>query len=348
MSRRFLVCPDSFKGSLSAAEAAEAMKRGILEAIPDAEVIALPVGDGGEGTISALMGNPQFAKDAVTVVCDTVDPLRRPIKASYEIWRGETAFIESAAASGLTLLSRKERDVFKADSYGTGLLIVDAFDRGIRRFVLGMGGTATCDAGYGAWEAIRHLPHREMDVTLLCDVRNPLCGVTGAAHIFGPQKGAPFFLLPYLDERLRLRAREYADLYGRDVSSLPFAGAAGGLAGMLMASCDATPVMGIDFVLDVLDLRSQLEGVELAITGEGCADITSLGGKAPMGVLNVAREVGVPVALVCGKLANREFLDQEGFAAIMAASPYGIPSDPAQALSEAVCRLISGSGGKAP
>lgn len=321
---KILVCPDSFKGTLTACEAAEAMARGVKDVMPQAEVASLPIGDGGEGTVDALAAS---LPDVEVVECDTVDPLRRPIKARYIVSCGK-AYIESAAASGLTLLTTEERDVMNADTYGTGLLLADAYRRGIRDITVGMGGTATCDGGFGAYEAFSAvappMSTRDCRIMLLCDVTNPLLGTRGAATVFAPQKGASECEVPLLELKLGNKARFYRRFRKIDVSSMKYAGAAGGLAGMLMACYGAHPESGIMRVLQILDFPTRLEcpgSPDLVITGEGRADATTLEGKAPSGVLQMAREAGVSAALIAGLVSDRETFLNAGFKYVEQASP---------------------------
>lgn len=326
---RIIIAPDSFKGTLTAREAAEAMAEGVKDAVPDADVVCMPVGDGGEGTADALKAS---LSDVETVCCPTVDALGRPISATYLISGGITAIIESAAASGLTLIKPVERDILKADTRGTGKLIADAHRRGIRNFIIGMGGTATCDGGWGAYTLLEQLNLEDSRFTLLCDVDNPLCGESGAAPVFGPQKGASGEQINFLERRLSERAEIYASKGGRDVRNLKYAGAAGGLAGMLMACYSALPVPGIQKVLELLDFDSVLADADLVITGEGKADRTSLHGKAPVGILRAASEKAVPVAMIGGKIEDEALLKRAGFKKIVRATP----DTPDPALSAAI------------
>lgn len=337
---KILVCPDSFKGTMTAPEAAEAIRQGIAGALPGAEVDLLPIGDGGEGTAKAIAASLPGCR---TVSCETTDPLGRPVIASYLITNDATAIIESAAASGLTLITPDERDIMRSDTYGTGLLIADAFRRGCRRFLICMGGTATCDGGEGALRAIREniAATERLDFLLLCDVENPMCGLRGAAAVFGPQKGATPEMVELLDARLRTLAESYRRENGVDPSGMRYAGAAGGLSGMLMACFGARPVSGISAVLDILDFDRHLKGTDLVITGEGRADATTLSGKAPYGILSRAR--GIPVVLFCGRVANREELLAGGFRDAVEVSPFH--PDPAVSpqsyLRSAVCSYFS-------
>ena len=308
---------------MTAVQAAEAIALGIKEVMPEAEVLSLPVGDGGEGTadaiVAALSGKGQA--EIKKICCKTLDPLRRDISTHYHLIHGTTALIESAAASGLNLLRREERDVMRADSYGTGLLIADAFKKGVRDFLICMGGTATCDGGYGAYCAMQEAKVEGATFTLLCDVRNPLCGPDGAAAVFGPQKGATPEIIRLLEERLKECAARYMARFAADASDMEYAGAAGGLAGMLMSCYGARPLSGIGKVLSLYDFADMLKNVSLVITGEGCADATTLSGKAPAGVLYEAKKAGIPVALVAGRVVGKEALLREGFEYVAGATP---------------------------
>lgn len=329
---KILICPDSFKGTMSASEAAEAIAEGLRSTMPEAALRLLPVGDGGEGTVNALctaLGNVEV------VECETTDPLGRRVIASYAVTGSGTALIESAAASGLTLIDEADRDIMKADTYGTGLLIADAWRRGVRDFIICMGGTATCDGGFGARRAMIECGIPSLDnpavarleekrfprFTLLCDVDNPFCGPRGAAAVFGPQKGASPQQIPLLDSRLKTLASEYAKVSDIDVTDMNYAGAAGGLAGMLMACYGATPVSGISKVLQLMDFEKQLEDADLVVTGEGRADATTLNGKAAKGILDISGWHGVPVVLIGGQVADRDRLLTAGFHQVIQATP---------------------------
>ena len=342
---KIIVCPDSFKGTMTAIEAAQAIKQCIIDVLAAPEVVLLPVGDGGEGTAESIALACKDTVEEEVVTVDTMDPLRRHLKASYHIMdfeEGRTALIESAAASGLTLVDPKDRDIMRSDTYGTGLLIADAYRRGIRSFMIGMGGTATCDAGWGAYQALRDLKMPDASFSLLCDVENPLAGPHGAAAVFAPQKGATDDQIPLLDNRLRARAEEYRKISGVDTLSSKYAGAAGGLAAMFMALYGATPFSGIQKVLELTGFRKHLEDADLLITGEGRADVTTLSGKAPKGILDAARERGVPVALIGGKVMNKELLQSAGFSHVLQATPdKPDPSiSPADYLTDSIRRLF--------
>ena len=314
---KIIIAPDSFKGTLTALEAAKAIQTGVMKVCPDIQTVLLPVGDGGEGTVSAIASSLPEARE---ITVNTIDPLGRPIKASY-ITDGTVAYIESAAASGLNLIPQEDRDIVRADTRGTGLMMADAFRRGIRRFFVGMGGTATCDGGYGCLREMQAHGVKDIDITLLCDVKNPLCGPQGAAAVFGPQKGATPDQIPMLDNRLRKLASIYKEMSGIDVVDKESAGAAGGLAGMMIACFGAKPVSGISKVLELLKFESYLEGADLVITGEGRADATTLSGKAPTGILKLAARKKVPVYLAAGQIIDENLLLETGFDKVIQVTP---------------------------
>lgn len=324
---KIVIAPDSFKGTMSAQEAAKWIETRLRFRYPDAEYVHLPLGDGGEGTVDAILSSLPQEAVVTTKICDTVDPIGRPLQAKYHIVESEGnryALMESAAAGGLCLLSPRERDIMKADSTGVGLMIEDAVLQDVDEIVIGMGGTAFCDGGSGALGA---LLFTEADVdskhfTLLCDVDSPFCGPRGAAYTFAMQKGASRSQLPALDRALREKAEKFRNLSGVNVTDMPFAGAAGGLAGMLMALFDATPVRGIRKVLDMIGFEKALEGADLVVTGEGCADASTLAGKAPMGVLEAVRDFcshngreQIPVLLMPGSFNDdaKVALEKAGF-----------------------------------
>lgn len=333
---KVVVAPDSYKGTMTAREAAGAMAAGMREAVPDAEVVVLPVGDGGEGTMDAI------AEGGERILCATLDPLGRPITAEYAIIERDghkTAVIEAAAASGITLVETEDRDIMKADTSGTGLLIADAYRRGVRDFLICMGGTATCDGGTGAFKILSETAIKDASFTLLCDVENPLCGPLGAAAVFAPQKGATTQQIPILDNRLREIALRYKEIHGIDVTHMKYAGAAGGLAGMFIACYGGRPVSGIREVLRILRLDSHLQKADLVITGEGRVDATTLSGKAPTGILEAARTRGIPVALIGGQVVDLEKLEKAGFSYISTADGRG-GKNPRAVLRKATATLL--------
>lgn len=221
--KKIIVAIDSFKGCLTSAGANQAACEGILDRMPEAKVVQVPVSDGGEGWLEAFYA----AMGGSIVEVDVKDPLMRTIVAQY-LLMGDTAVIEIAKASGLTLLKPEERNPMVATSYGTGQLVVDAIRRGCKHIIVGLGGSATSDCGIGMLEAIENADYKDVRFTIATDVTNPLCGENGAAHIFGPQKGATPEMVEALDARAKRFAEASTKHLGRDCQNMPGAGAAGG------------------------------------------------------------------------------------------------------------------------
>lgn len=330
---KFLVIIDSFKGCLTSAEANQAAAEGILSQVPEAEVIQIPVSDGGEGWLEAVC--PAMGGKLVDV--SVRDPLMRPIVAQYLI-NGDTAVIEMAKASGLTLLCPEERNPMVATSYGTGRLVADAVSKGCRHIIVGLGGSATSDCGMGMLQAITEslAPHgslgdiqalREVRFTIATDVRNPLCGENGAAHVFAPQKGATPEMVIELDERAKRFAKESALRFGYDRQMVPGAGAAGGLGYAFLQYLNADCRSGIDLLLDAVRFEERLTGASLVITGEGSADRQTLMGKLPHGILQRANNV--PVVLIAGRIKDYERLLEAGFSQVMCINPPDLPLEEA-------------------
>ena len=332
---KVVIAIDSFKGCLSSAEAGRAVESGIREAIPDARVLSMPVSDGGEGMLEAFT----TALGGTIVTTQVHDPLMRPIEAQYGVSPdGLTAIIEMAQASGLTRVAPAERDAWRATTYGTGELIADALRRGCTHLLMGLGGSATTDGGRGMLEALgirfegdtvdlsqSLLAGRDLTVTVASDVQNPLYGINGAAHIYGPQKGATPPMVERLDERLRQFADITASALGTDYREISGAGAAGGMGFALLAYMNAELRSGIDLLTDLLDFDNLLQGASLVITGEGSADRQTLMGKLPQGILHRAQRHGVPTILLAGRVADREALLDAGFAAVECINPADSP-----------------------
>lgn len=327
---KIVVCPDSFKGSLSAANAAAAIARGVRKAVPNAEIIEIPLADGGEGTVDALLN----ATAGYIRRAPAHDPLMRPIEASYGILGDEhTAVVETAAASGLTLLAESERNPLITTTYGTGELILAALAAGARRIIVGIGGSATNDGGAGAMSALGarfldsngnelppgggaladlaridlsgfRFPMDRAAVEVACDVTNPLCGPNGASAVFGPQKGATPGMVRHLDKALGNYAQVISRDLNRSVADLPGAGAAGGLGAGLAAFLDARLRSGIDVVLDAVRFDEALDGAGLIITGEGRIDEQTAGGKTIAGVLRQAAVQEIPVIALAGSVSG--------------------------------------------
>ena len=336
---RIAVAPDSFKGTLSAAQAASAISEGLSRSMPPGSVfLQVPMADGGEGTVDAWLA----ATGAERVLCDAEDPLGRPLRAAYG-WRAQdaTAVLELAAASGLPLLRPEERDPGIASTFGTGLVLRDALARGARRIVLGLGGSATTDGGAGLVQAlgvrladadgapvgrgglalarvatVDPAPARALlagvRLEAACDVDNPLCGPNGAAAVYGPQKCSPEVqsdparlsaLLGALDGALGALARATAAATGRDFAGSPGAGAAGGTGFAVLALLGGRLTSGARLIASAARLAERVLSCDWVVTGEGRIDGQTLHGKTPSAVAETASAAGVPVAYVCGQAA---------------------------------------------
>ena len=302
-----IVAIDSFKGCLTSMEANQAAAEGIRRVLPDAEIVQVPVSDGGEGFLEAF----HAAIGGELVEVTVRDPLMRPVKAKY-LLKGETAVIEMAQASGLTLLTNEERNPMVATSYGTGQLVADAVRKGAKHVIVGLGGSATSDAGIGMLQALKEdLPPKDVRFTIASDVKNPLYGENGAADD-----------VLQLDERARKFAEDSARHFGYDRSQEEGAGAAGGLGYAFLQYLDADCKPGIQLLLETIHFDEMVKGANLIITGEGAADRQTLMGKLPMGILQ--RSAGVPVCLIAGRIKNQEELLRAGFARVACINPDGI------------------------
>ena len=340
---KIVVAIDSFKGCLTSKEANQAAAEGIWKRCPVAEVVQVPVSDGGEGFMEAFLAAIDgelseqreqnqtrlgFAESrtkkskAQLIELMVRDPLMRPVSARY-LLQGQLAVIEIAQASGLTLLSPEERNPMVATSYGTGQMVADAVRRGAKHIIVGLGGSATSDAGigmlralidtsskHGAWDDIEEL--KNVRFTIASDVKNPLCGENGAAHVFAPQKGATPEMVLQLDERARRFADVSAKHFGYDRSEQEGAGAAGGLGYAFMQYMNADCKPGIELLLDTIRFREIVNDADLVITGEGSADRQTLMGKLPMGILK--QSGNVPVCLIAGRISDKQELLNAGFA----------------------------------
>ncbi len=342
---KIVVAPDSFKGSLTAAEAARAMEAGIRRVCPDADVTLIPMADGGEGFVEAVL----LATGGRIETARVLNPVGEHLEARYGICEDDTtAVIEMAAASGLTLLSPEQRNPLITTSYGTGELICRVLDAGCRKILVGIGGSATTDGGAGMAQALgarffgsgnkaieeplaggrlNEIERIEManldlriaqcEIVVACDVDNPLLGPRGAARIYGPQKGATPAQVEMLEKNLshfaQLIKRDVGRDVGRDVSDIPGAGAAGGLGAGLMAFCGATLRSGVELIMEIVQLEKRLQGADLVLTGEGRSDAQTISGKAPWGVAQAAKQAGIPVALLTGEIGEgAEQLYQHG------------------------------------
>ena len=325
---KVIIAIDSFKGCLTSKQANEAAAEGIRRVCPNAKIVEIPVSDGGEGYMEAFHAAIGGSLEEVVVR----DPLMRPVTAKY-LLHDEMAVIEIAQASGLTLLTKEERNPMVATSYGTGQLVADAVCKGARHIIIGLGGSATSDCGmgmlkalidifakHGQWDDVEAL--KDVRFTIASDVENPLYGEKGAAHVFAPQKGATPEMVLRLDERAIKFAELSAKHFGYDRSQQAGAGAAGGLGYAFMQYLNAKSMSGIQLLLDTIRFKELVADADLIITGEGSADRQTLMGKLPMGILEQAGHT--PVYLIAGRISDREELLNAGFARVDCINPPGI------------------------
>ncbi|MGC2855219.1 glycerate kinase [Novispirillum sp. DQ9] len=338
---RVVVAPDSFKGSLTSIQAAAAIAAGLRDAFPSVTCLPVPMADGGEGTVDAVVA----VTGGEVVRVPASDPLGRPLTAAFGWVPGRRlAVVEMAAASGLPLLAEHERDPARATTFGTGQVVRAALDRGAEALILGLGGSATSDGGSGLLRALgarlldgagREVagildPVAEVDLsaldprlrdialTLACDVSNPLLGPQGAVAVFGPQKGVTPALAPVLEAALARFADALARAAGRDARDTAGAGAAGGLGFGVMTAAGGEVRSGFELIADLADLAGMMAGADLAVTGEGRLDAQSLFGKVPVGIARLGRRTGTPVAAFAGLVDGDPALFRaEGIAAVV-------------------------------
>jgi glycerate kinase len=318
---RVLIAPDSFKGSLTSVEVAQSLAAGWQRARPGDTVRLAPLADGGEGTLVAVEAAGGWRR----VETEVHDPLGRPITATWLLSDdGARAFVEMAQASGLSLLRPDERDPIGATSIGTGELISEAVRCDVGRVILGIGGSATTDGGRGLLDALSGVRLDDVDLEVACDVTNPLLGPTGAAAVYGPQKGADAAQVQLLDERNRSWADELEAREGRRERETPGAGAAGGVGFALLTSQDAFHSFslrpGIDLVMEATGFELALQRADLVITGEGRIDRQTAFGKTAMGVARRAHAAGVPCIAVGGGVTP------EGIETLAAVGAVAVPA----------------------
>ncbi len=327
---KIVIAPDSYKGSIYAPEVARAMREGVLRVVPNAETVLIPVADGGDGTLETLVETSGGTTHTTTVT----GPLGDPTEAKWgAMGDGQTAVIEMARTSGLTLVSADRRDPLRTTTAGLGEVILQALDTGYRRFILGIGGSATNDAGAGMAQAlgVRLLDAKGRDLQaggaalaklhnidmsqlyarvtgsefmVACDVTNPLTGPEGASAVYGPQKGATPAQVEQLDAALDRFAEIVRKDLGTDISSIPGSGAAGGLGGGIVAFLDGQLRPGVDIVLDTIHFNDELDGADLVITGEGSMDFQTVFNKAPIGVARLAKTRDIAVIAISGSLGE--------------------------------------------
>lgn len=345
---KILVAADSFKGSLSAKDACAAIREGLLSASPSAQVAVLPLADGGEGTVDAVKHLP----GAQTVFVKTVDALTRPVSAEYCVI-GDTAVMEMAAASGITLLKKDELDPKITTTYGCGPMLSDALGRGVKKIIIGIGGSATNDGGAGALSALgarlldingREIPtggaaltllHKidlsafdkrifETEITAACDVTATLCGENGATKVFARQKGASQADIPLLENALFNFGKILEKTYDKPVFDIAGGGAAGGFGAMLSVCCNAALRPGIELIAELAGLEEKIRECDTVITGEGKTDASTLLGKVPVGVARIAKKLGKPCVLLSGDIdCDLSLLYDAGFTEVYKARPDG-------------------------
>jgi glycerate kinase len=377
MAEKFIVIPDSFKGTMTSADVCTIMREQIARFFPETEVVSVPIADGGEGTVEAFL----TALGGERAFCRVSGPFGEPVDASYGIIGGDTAILETSSCAGLPLAAGR-LDPFAATTYGLGELMADAVRRGCRRLVIGLGGSCTNDAGAGMAAALG-VRFRDADgkefvptggtlknvaeidcskarrfladvrITAMCDVESPLYGPEGAAFVFAPQKGANQEDVLKLDAGLRRIAAVMRQSLGTDVSALPGGGAAGGMGAGMKAFLGAELQPGIQTVLELVRFDEMLAGARLVFTGEGRLDGQSVRGKVVGGVAKHARDAGVPVVAVVGDAGEgAEKVYDAGVTAVFPINRTAIPYEQAKLRSredlgrtmEDILRLLRGVG----
>ena len=353
--KKIVLAIDSFKGCLSSKEIEQCIAEEIHRILPSCQTVCIPIADGGEGMLDTLIE----ATQGTFVSTQAHDPLMRIRPARYGILGDQrTAIIEMAEINGLTTLSPIERNPMKTSTYGTGELIKDALEKGFRRFIIGIGGSATNDAGMGMIQALGahlydkqgneleqggkimeqiahinlnhlHPALKEATFIVACDVQNPFCGPQGAAYVFARQKGASEEQIRQLDEGMRHLALLIERDFSYNINKVKGAGAAGGLGGAFATFLQAHLQSGIDLLLDAVDFDRKITNADWIITGEGKADRQTAEGKVPAGVLKRAKKANIPVMLIAGKVEDKACLKQMGFARIVKISPDNLPLEEA-------------------
>jgi len=370
---KIIIATDSFKGSHSSLNAAYLIEKGAASVFPDAEYIKIPIADGGEGTVEALVSG----LGGKTVSVRAEGPLGKPVEAFYGVVEGK-AVLEMAAASGLPLLKENEKNPRIASTYGTGEVLLAALKDGYRDITIGIGGSATNDGGAGLAQALgykllntegKELPRggaaladiasvddsdvspliKDAKIHVACDVDNPLLGEQGASAVYGPQKGADPKMVKELDSALSRFADVVEQWKGTPIRDIPGTGAAGGLGFGLVAFCNAEIKSGIDTILDLVDFESKISGADLVITGEGRIDGQSIRGKVPIGVASRAQPADIPVLAIVGSIGDgAQAVYNYGIGSIMSTVDKPMPLDEAIARSaetlvdaaERACRMI--------
>lgn len=353
--KKIVLAIDSFKGCLSSKEIEQCIAEEIHRILPSCQTVCIPIADGGEGMLDTLIE----ATQGTFVSTQAHDPLMRIRPTRYGILGDQrTAVIEMAEINGLTTLSPIERNPMETSTYGTGELIKDALEKGFRRFIIGIGGSATNDAGMGMMQVLGahlydkqgneleqggkimeqiaridlnhlHPALKEATFIVACDVQNPFCGPQGAAYVFARQKGASEEQIRQLDKGMRHLALLIERDFSYNINKVKGAGAAGGLGGAFATFLQAHLQSGIDLLLNAVDFDRKITNADWIITGEGKADRQTAEGKVPAGVLKRAKKANIPVMLIAGKVEDKACLKQMGFARIVQISPDNLPLEEA-------------------
>lgn len=367
---KVVIAIDSFKGCLTSERAGIAVKKGIKAIFPDCETLLLPIADGGEGILDIFVSLTRGEYRTLPVH----NPLMEIIQSRYAISSdGKTALIEMAAASGLSLVPEEKRNPMLTTTFGTGELILDALEQGCRRFIVGIGGSATNDAGLGMLQALGFRffdnqgnllatggkimsqvttidtstvhPHlKDAHFIIACDVNNPFYGPNGAAYVFAPQKGADAKMVHELNAGMRTLSQTIQSVTGIDISNIPGSGAAGGMGGSCLAFLNAELKPGIHLILDELNFSEKIEGADLIFTGEGRADRQTTMGKVPLGILNEARKQNIPVIVLAGSIEDADLMNQAGFQGVFSITPGPISLSKAmipEFAEDNICRLVT-------
>lgn len=370
---KIVIAPDSFKGSLTALEVANAIEKGLIKYNKDFVIEKVPMADGGEGTVESLVS----LTNGEIITVEVKDPLMREIKGFYGLLGDKkTAVIEMAAASGLPLLKENEKNPLITSTYGTGQLIKDAIDRGCKKFIIGIGGSATNDGGTGMLKALgvkllnkdnqeikdgaielyqlykidmTNFDERifECDIKIACDVENPLCGDNGASYVFGPQKGADKPMMKVLDRNLHHYGEVLENTFNVEVINVPGAGAAGGMGAAFISVIKGKLERGIDIIIRESKLSEKLKDASLVFTGEGRIDYQTKFGKTPFGVASEAKKNDIPVIALAGSIGEDiDELYEMGFSGIFSIidKPMGLDEaikNSSELIKEATYRIIN-------
>ena len=364
---KIIVAIDSFKGSLTSTEAGQAAIDCIQSLFPNCQTELIPIADGGEGMLAVMMSTTQGHIQSL----EANNPCMEKITASYGIsLDGQTAFIEMANISGLPLIKKAQQNPLETTTYGTGELIRDALEKGCQKFIVGIGGSATNDAGTGMLQALGfqfldkngnalgqggkilgkivhvctknvHKLLKTAHFIVACDVQNPFYGPNGAAAVYARQKGADDNMIEKLDQGMRSFSQVIQQATGKDISPIPGSGAAGGMGGGMLAFFNAVLRSGADLLLELSQFESKIENADLIITGEGRMDRQSLMGKIPGKILEIGKRKGIPVIAIAGCVEDKEVLKAAGFKGIFATKPDSMPLEEAMKPSIALQNIQS-------